>query len=68
LSDYIFKEPNKNNFESISEKINIEIEKSQSMIDEFLKAGKQSRTNFYRERIIELQSYLKKITFSEEMV
>jgi hypothetical protein len=68
LGDYIFKDSNKNNFESISEKINIEIEKSQSMIDEFLKAGKQSRTNFYRERIIELQSYLKKITISEEMV
>jgi hypothetical protein len=68
LNDYIFREPNMNNSENVTEKINLEIEKCQSMIDEFQKNGRESRTTFYRERMVELEAYLKKITFSEEMV
>lgn len=68
LNDYIFRDSNLNNSENITERVNSEIEKCQSMIDEFQKNGRESRTTFYRERIVELQAYLKKITFSEEMV
>lgn len=68
LSDYIFRDPLKNNSENVIEKINTEIEKCQSMIEEFQKNGRESRTTFYRERIVELESYLKKVTVSEEMV
>jgi hypothetical protein len=68
LNDYIFRDPNMNNSENLTERINLEIEKCQSMIEEFQKNGRESRTTFYRERMVELEAYLKKITFSEEMV
>jgi hypothetical protein len=68
INDYIFSDFTKNDFLSVIEKLNSEISNATELAESFEKSGRSSRATYWRERILDLEKYLNKITKTEELV